>query len=137
MFWSDCADLCQGRHEEPLNHRQEEAFMSDEDQLDPRWHGASIDRMHWHFHRRLWSRYKIVLAPGEFSLIIKDIKNGKAQVLFRKSAKEAAYVFYIKSARTRIFVTADGTHLITALPPTKRLAQLRKDLQASKLPTET
>lgn len=33
--------------------------------FDPRWDGASIPERDWHFHRRLFERYGIVLLPGE------------------------------------------------------------------------
>jgi|SRR6516165_3373439 hypothetical protein len=100
--------------------------MSDADELDPRWYGALINRDEWHFHRRLWKRYKIILAPGEFSWIKSQIKSGEAQVLIQKSPLEAIYAFKIASANRPVFVAAIGAHLKTALPPTKRLWKLRK-----------
>jgi hypothetical protein len=105
--------------------------MSAEDQLDSRWHGAFIGEGDWHFHRRLLERYGIVLAPGEYSYLRAQIKNGSAQVIEQKSDTRAVYVFKIKSANQPVFVMAEGLHFKTALPPTRRLWRLRKKLSAN------
>jgi hypothetical protein len=49
------------------------------DHLDPRWVGAWYPRELWHFHSQLLARYRIVLAPGEFSMIKAALRSGKAQ----------------------------------------------------------
>jgi hypothetical protein len=99
---------------------------NNEDQLDPRWYGAVIGRDHWHFHRRLFERYGIILAPGEYSKMKADIKNGTAQVIKQKSPAQAIYVFKLESANQPVFVAAVGTRLTTAMPPSRHLWLLRK-----------
>ena len=49
--------------------------------FDPRWQGRSIPERHWHFHRQLLARYGIVLGPGEFSEMLRDIKDGRALLI--------------------------------------------------------
>lgn len=55
--------------------------MTQGSDFDPRWLGRSIPERHWHFHRRLLERYGIILAPGEFGEMIKDIKSGRAPLV--------------------------------------------------------
>jgi hypothetical protein len=59
--------------------------------FDPRWDGRAIPERHWHFHRQLLARYGIVLAPGEFSVMVRDIKSGHAQLIEKRSGKRAIY----------------------------------------------
>jgi len=97
-----------------------------DDALDPRWIGAVIERGQWHFHRQLLARYKIVLAPGEFSMIVEAIKDGKARLIERRRGRQAIYLVRIPSAQERVYVLAIGPKLITAWPPTRRLTELRR-----------
>ena len=94
--------------------------------IDPRWIGAVIWRDQWHFHRRLLARYKIVLAPGEFSMIVKSIEDGRARLIERRRGRGAIYLVRIPSAQERVYVFAVGLKLISAWPPEKRLSDLRR-----------
>ena len=104
--------------------------MSGEEQLDPRWEGAFIGVEHWHFHRQLLQHHGIVLAPGEFSRVVIALKNGNATVIKRQSETRAVYLFRVRSAQERIYVVAEKARIITVLPPSKRLARLRRNLFA-------
>ena len=109
--------------------------MVDEDGFDQRWHGAFIPSQHWHFHRRLLSRYGIVLRPGDFSAMVRALANGTAVPVERRSGKGAIYSVRVRSARTRIYVVAIGTHLITAWPPSAHLNGLRRQRSAAADPS--
>ncbi|MGO4716923.1 hypothetical protein [Bradyrhizobium sp. 2TAF24] len=85
--------------------------------FDERWNGASIPIEHWHFHRRLFSRYGIVLEPGEFSGIIKDIKKKRADLVQRKRLGAAVYLVHLRSSDALVYVLALGSRLLTAYPP--------------------
>lgn len=100
--------------------------MNPPDGVDPRWIGASIRIEHWHFHRRLWERYGIVLAPGEFSMIKTAIRRGKALLVKRYDRKRAVYSIRLPSCGDRIFVLASGRALVTVLRPGSRLRELRR-----------
>lgn len=66
--------------------------MTGDDGFDVRWFGKPIPERHWHFHRRLLERYDIVLAPGKFSAMLKDIAAGRATMVKRRSARSAVYM---------------------------------------------
>jgi hypothetical protein len=100
------------------------------DDLDPRWIGAMIPKGHWHFHRQLLARYQIVLAPGEFSLIVEAINTSRALLIERRGAKEAIYSVRIPSSGDRVYILAAGQNLVTAWPPERRLNDLRRKLVA-------
>ena len=100
--------------------------MSQPDHLDPRWIGAVIQEDQWHFHRQLLARYKIVLAPGEFSMIVEAIQTGKALLIERRRRRQAIYSVRIPSAQERVYVLAIGPKLISAWPPEARLNAIRK-----------
>lgn len=95
------------------------------DGLDPRWIGTVIRKDHWHFHRRLWDRYSIILGPGEFSTIITAIRTGRA-VLVERRGKRAISSIRLASRNERIYVLAVGRTLVTALRPRPRLNELRR-----------
>ncbi len=101
--------------------------MSPSNSLDPLWDGASIPAKHWHFHRQLLARYRIVLGPGEFSHILSLIRRGKPPLVVRRSGA-AIYCFRIRSVDQRVYILAKGGHLITAWPPEKRLNALRRKI---------
>lgn len=88
----------------------------------------SIPKYHWHFHRQLWERYGIVLAPGEFSQMLRDIKTGRAVVIERLSDNRTIYMVRNKRLWERYFVVVRNAYIITALPPSKRLKKLRREL---------
>ncbi|MGN6585025.1 MAG: hypothetical protein ACTHJV_15105 [Rhizobiaceae bacterium] len=102
--------------------------MENETGFDPRWNGQSIPKYHWHFHRQLWERYGIVLAPGEFSQMLRDIKTGRATVIERLSDNRVIYMVRNKRLLERYFVVVRDGYIITALPPSKRLKKLRREL---------
>ena len=104
--------------------------MQADAELDPRWHGAAIPEEHWHFHRQLLARYGIILAPGEFSLIRKAIKDGTAQLVERRKGRQAIYWVRVPSVHERIYILACGLRFITAWPPEKRLNAKRRALSS-------
>jgi hypothetical protein len=97
-------------------------------ELHPLWHGAAIDKSHWHFHAQLFRRYGIVLGPGDFSTILKSIKSGRARLVCEQPAGGAIYRVRVRSSGERIYVFAEGERLITALPLSRRLRTLAKQL---------
>ncbi|WP_372781449.1 hypothetical protein [Phenylobacterium sp.] len=96
--------------------------------LDPRWHGAAIQKEHWHFYRRLFDHYSIILAPGEFSGIVEAIRDGRATLIQQRGPRQAIYCVRIKSVGERIYVLAAGERLITAMPPNRRFSAIRRVL---------
>lgn len=98
------------------------------DGFDPRWLGKSIPQRHWHFHRRLLERYEIVLAPGEFSEMLKDIASGKAPLVRRRSAKTAIYLVRNRRLFERYFVLVKDGQVRTVLPPSRQLKVARLKL---------
>jgi hypothetical protein len=100
--------------------------------LDPRWVGAVIPKEHWHFHRQLLDRYYVVLAPGEFSMIVEAIQSGRALLVEKRGAKQAIYSVRIPSTGDRVYILAAGRNLVTAWPPERRLHELRRQLIAAR-----
>jgi len=107
--------------------------LSQGETLDPRWIGAVIPREHWHFHRQLLDRYNIVLAPGEFSLVMEMINRRRAQLIEERRDGQAIYSVRLPVAQERIYVLAHGARIITAWPPEKRLNVIRRQLERSPL----
>jgi hypothetical protein len=107
-------------------------LASDEPIFDPRWIGACIYKQNWHFHRRLFARYGVVLAPGQFSQIIADIRRGRAHLVKAKGKRGSIYSVRIKAIGGRVYIFAIDGVPITAWPlkASKRLlrqiASLRK-----------
>lgn len=99
--------------------------MIDDEGFDSRWLGKTIPARHWHFHRRLFERYGIVLAPGEFSQMLKDIASGKALLVQRRSASSAIYMIRNTRLWERYFVLVKNEQIKTALPPSRTLKRLR------------
>ncbi len=99
--------------------------------FDARWEGAFIPVEHWHFHRRLLRRYNIVLAPGEFSAILRAIRSGKAPLIERRADGRKLYSVRIDRLNERIYVLVTGTRIITAWPPQKRLNEIRRRRSAA------
>lgn len=102
--------------------------MQDENGFDPRWNGKSIPKKHWHFHQQLLVRYGIILAPGEFSQMLRDIETGRAAVIERRSASKVVYMIRNTRLWDRYFVLVTNGHVVTALPPSKRFKKLRREL---------
>lgn len=96
--------------------------------FDPRWDGVSIPRKDWHFHRQLLARYGIVLAPGEFSEIVRDLRKGYAKLIEKRSRGKVIYSVRLQRRYERIYVLSDGKRPISAWPPEKRLNDKRRRL---------
>ncbi|QDC02317.1 hypothetical protein [Mesorhizobium sp. 8] len=94
--------------------------MADDD-FDPLWNGKSIPKYHWHFHRQLYARYGIVLAPGEFSEMLSDIKAGRATVIERVSSDATIYMIRNTRLWKQYFVLVRNGYIVTVLPPNRRL----------------
>ncbi|NGO55483.1 hypothetical protein [Allomesorhizobium camelthorni] len=101
--------------------------------FDPRWAGRAIPEKHWHFHRQLLARYGIVLAPGEFSEMLRDIKSGHAQLIEKRSGKRAIYSVRITRLYERVYVLSDGKDIFTAWPPLRKLNEIRRQMNRPKL----
>jgi hypothetical protein len=91
------------------------AVMID-DEFDQRWIGAFIGVAEWHFHRRLWQRYSIVLGVGEFKKIIRDIESGRSPRLESREGG-GVYSVRIRSAKQRVLILAIDGLPRTAWPP--------------------
>ena len=102
------------------------------DDLDPRWHGASIPADHWHFHRQLLSRYGIVLAPGEFSQMRNQIRDGSALLISKRRGRTAIYSVRLQTCHERIYVLGDRARIVTAWPPSAKLNEQRRALLRAK-----
>ena len=100
--------------------------------LDLRWVGAVIPKKHWHFHRQLFDRYNIVLAPREFSMIVEAIESGRALLVEKRGKKQAIYSVRVPSTGDRVYILAAGLNLVTAWPPQRRLNDLRRKLIAAR-----
>lgn len=100
--------------------------MKQRREFDPRWSGASIPRIHWHFHRQLFERYGIVLEPGEFGNIMRDIKGGNAMLIEKRGDRKAIYSVRITRVYERVYILCRGNQVVTAWPPEKRLNDVRR-----------
>ena len=47
------------------------------------WEGAFIPLEHWHFHRRVFERYRMVLSPGAFSKMLRRLRAGPSNDALR------------------------------------------------------
>lgn len=94
------------------------------DDFDPLWNGKSIPKYHWHFHRQLFERYGIVLAPGEFSEMLRDIETGRATVIERLPPD--AVIYMIRNVRLwkQYVVLVRNGYVVTALPPSRRFNKI-------------
>ena len=98
------------------------------DDFDPLWERAFIPLAHWHFHRQLLARYGMVLAPGDFSQIVKAVKKGKAHIVKLRPPRDPIYVVRVKSTGKRIFVVVSAGEIVTAWPPTKQLNRVVRSM---------
>jgi len=98
--------------------------------FDPRWYGAAIRSDNWHFHRRLFERCGLVLAPGEYSAIRRAIASGRAKRI-RRRERASLYWVEIASARAFVAVMARGGRLLTVLPTSKAILRWK---EAAELP---
>lgn len=90
----------------------------------PIWDGVSIDIRHWHFHRRLYERYSIILRPGEFADIFEKAVKKKKKA-FHKTDRSRVHSVFVRSAQEMVFVVADERSLITVLTPAMAHAKAR------------
>lgn len=96
--------------------------------FDPRWQGASIPKQHWHFHQQLFARYGIVLEAGEFSQMLRDIKNGRTTIVDHPSPESTVHSIVNSRLWERYFVLVTKGRIVTALPASKKLKRLRRKL---------
>ncbi|QDZ02791.1 hypothetical protein FQ775_21795 [Nitratireductor mangrovi] len=96
--------------------------------FDSRWNRAFIPKHHWHFHRRLYQHYGLVLGPGDFSRIQKDIRSGHALLVESRSPNRFVSVANVRSLHERIYALSDGKRLITERTPEARLGEIRRRL---------
>lgn len=82
-----------------------------------RWEGVRIPLREWHFYRRLYQRYRVVLGPGEFSMIVRQIRSSTAPIVRDKSGRRRMHPVKIPSANVVVFVVSNGRMPVTAWPP--------------------
>ena len=92
-----------------------------ENGFDQRWDGVVIPAGAFHFHRRLWERYGVVLGPGHYSKIMKQIQRKRAIAIeFDQDRGTTVYGIYLPGSSNRVaLIVSDGRHLVSALPPKK------------------
>lgn len=105
-----------------------------DDPYERRWLGASIPIEHWHFHRRLLARYGLVLAPGEFARMMKDIRSRRALLVETRPRNRCVFSVRLGATGERIFVVMVGLRLVTALKPSAKLRRLRSERLALREP---
>jgi hypothetical protein len=93
--------------------------------FDPRWEGAVVRINSWHFHRRLFERYGIVLGPGEYTMIKSAIVSGKAPMVQRRPTGSLYWV-KVESAAKGIYVLARSKRLVTVWPDPKQRGKARR-----------
>ncbi len=76
--------------------------MTNDIDFDPRWDGRSIPQKLWHFHRQLLARYGIILAPGEFSQMLRNIKRGRAQLVEMRTRRMGIYSVKLQTQNERV-----------------------------------
>lgn len=96
-------------------------------EYDERWNGASISEEHWHFHRQLLERYGIVMGPGDFSDMIRGLRDGRGLLVKTISRGRRVYRWRLKSSYRLIFVVASKGKVFTAWPPEAELRALGSD----------
>lgn len=97
--------------------------------FDERWDGAVIAAPQWHFHRRLLERYGVVLGPGEFSRIIRDIRRGRAIFIERRGKDATLHAVEMAGACGWVFVLYCRGRPKTVLPPSPRRWKIRKAVE--------
>lgn len=127
------SQICLPRYTAPAAKRKPD--MTRADAFDPRWLGLSIPAAQWHFHRQLLRRYKIVLAPGDFSAMLAAIQKGRALLIEQQANGRAVFHVRVPSAGERIYllVSRNG-QVITALMPSKRFSDMRRALRGKRRP---
>jgi len=94
-------------------------FLAADFSIDEWPEGYFIPFAHWHFHRQLYRRYKTVLCPGEWEVMVKEIREGYLTPLRlkippqRSANKETFRIFcYVRyrqfrNGQSRFYVVAD------------------------------
>lgn len=100
--------------------------MESDPAFDDRWLGAFIPADHWHFHRRLYERYKIVLGPGEYSKLLSDLENGRSQMVQPRRGGSA--IVAVKIQKQRVYLIAKGRYVMTVMPRNAALNRKRRAL---------
>lgn len=101
------------------------------DDLDHRWHGAVIDGRDFHFHRRLYERYGVVLAPGDYSAMYKAVTRKRSRPLMKGNDGGAIYAVRVPSSNELVLVAATKTRFRTAYPPRPILIAMALDREAT------
>ena len=89
------------------------------------WTGAFIPAEHWHFHRRVFERYRTVLPPGAFSKMLRRLRAGPSKDALRISRNiltgREVWGVYVPDGRVQrlLYVVwlPRRQAVITALPP--------------------
>ena len=100
-----------------------------EGDIDRRWIGAVIHIYHWHFHRRLFERYHVILPPGEFTYIVNTIASGEAMLIEPRANGAGIYSIRLPISQKRVYVLAKRRRLITVWPRQKRLENIFRQLK--------
>ena len=98
--------------------------------LDPRWRGAIIPDEHWQFHRTIFKQYGIVLEPGEFSMMLHEVRAGRAPMIIDLGVNGAIHAIRVRSVGAWIFALVVEEAIRTVLPPTRPLRDARRRVAA-------
>lgn len=69
---------------------------------------ARVDKSRWHFQRRLWENYGIILGQDDYKKIIREIQEGKALLKERTDAHGNSnyYVSFLEGGVTKLVEVA-------------------------------
>ena len=117
------------------------------------WEGASIPAEHWHFHRRIFERYRMVLPPGAFSKMLRRLQAGPSKDALRIGRNiltgREVWGVYVPDGRAQrllyIVWLPRRQAVITALPPSawryarfqRAKEELKEFRQRRRLPRST
>jgi len=88
--------------------------------FDPIWDGAVIKHKEFHFHRRLLERYGIVLGPGHYGAMMRQIRRKHAILIHADKMRGGAiYAVRVPGTTRIVFAAATNDRMITAVPATK------------------
>jgi hypothetical protein len=82
--------------------------------------GWTSRRQSWHFQRRLYERYGIVLGFGEYTMLLRDVQQGRAERIARDLWRgSAVYRLWHRDTQQEVQVVRNETDglFITALKP--------------------
>jgi hypothetical protein len=98
--------------------------------LDPRWHGAIIPDGHWQFHRTIFKLYGLVLEPGELSMMLHDVKSGRAPMVVDLGVNGCIHAVRVRSVGAWVFAFVVAGAMRTILPPARPLRDARRRVLA-------